>query len=325
MKIIADDNIPLVTHFFPENEHVIVYKSGREITRHDVLDANILLVRSVTKVDHSLLHNTAIQFVGSCTTGTDHLDTQWLHSQGIQWASAKGCNTSTVVEYVFSVISTLQMNNLLKHKSPRAAVIGVGAIGSLVARKLIDLGFEVILCDPVRALTEPEFFHTSLQEISHVDLITLHTPLTFSGKFPTFHMIDAEFLKKQKSGCILLNTSRGSVIDFSDLKRAGTHLHWCLDVWENEPHIDLDILSKSLIATPHIAGYSMQSKHRGIEMIYQHLVKIGMIADKRSFPEKYNFAKTPSDHFDPIKTTEKMKSSLLNRRITFDDLRKMST
>src|SRR4029078_10186423 len=116
---------------------------------------------------------------------------------------------------------------------------------------------------------ERNFISTPLDEISNVDFITLHTPLTRSGEHPTFHMIEKNFLKRQKPGWVLLNTGRGSVIDFSDLRQYGKHLHWCLDVWENEPNIDLDVLNKTYLGTPHIAGHTVQSKLRAIEMIYQ--------------------------------------------------------
>ncbi|HEX4044266.1 MAG TPA: 4-phosphoerythronate dehydrogenase [Gammaproteobacteria bacterium] len=269
MKIVADHHIPYVKEFFSAQGELSL-KPGRAITHADVKHADLLLVRSVTPVDEALLTNTTIKFVGSVTAGTDHLDTAWLDAAGIPWATAAGFNAPPVADYVVSTIAALQRKSLLLPGLTRkAAVIGVGQVGRLVAEKLITLGFSVLLCDPIRAEQEIDFVSTAIENISDVDLICLHVPLTKKQRYATYHLIDETFLRRQKLGCVLLNASRGAVIDTAALLQHGTHLHWCLDVFEHEPHINQTVLAQALITTPHIAGYAAQSKLRGTEHIYQ--------------------------------------------------------
>lgn len=277
MKIVADENIPLLEHYFPKPD-TLIKKPGRTITRQDLLDADLLLVRSVTHVNEALLQNTPIKFVGSATAGSDHLDIAWLKKNNIKWSIATASNAIAVSEYVVTVIAALQSLNFLREKKLRAGVIGVGHIGTQVVEKLQRLGFEVMQCDPIRAAREENFPSVKLKDFTELDFITLHTPLTEEGPHPTYHLIEKDFLLRQKPGCIVLNTGRGANINFSDLKRYGQHLRWCLDVFENEPMLDSEILAKTVIATPHIAGYSVQSKYRGMQMIYQAAVRMGVIS-----------------------------------------------
>jgi len=268
MKIIADANIPFIHEYFGAYGDLVLER-GRAITHSDVKDADILLVRSITRVDKELLADTSVKFVGSVTAGADHLDTQWLDSAGIAWSVATGFNAPPVADYVVSVIAAMQAKKMLPPDKINAAVIGVGNVGRLVVERLKLFNGEITLCDPVRAQKEKEFTFTPLDELSDLDLVTLHVPLHHSGEHPTAHFIDKKFLQRQKRGCVLLNASRGSVINSSDLMQYGSHLHWCLDVWEHEPKINKMILEQAVIATPHIAGYSVQSKIRGIDMIYR--------------------------------------------------------
>lgn len=327
MKIVADENIPCLEHYFGACE--LVLKPGRAITRDDLFDANMLIVRSITKVDALLLHDTPVKFVGSTTAGFDHLDTTWLDQAGIQWSVATGCNANAVAEYVVCAIAALQKQGLLTQKNLRAAVIGVGNVGKRVAEKFAVLGFEVLQYDPLRAENENEFKSVSFEEINHVDFISIHTPLTRHGKFPTFHLIDKTFLNRQKNQCVLLNAGRGEVVSFSDLKQYGKHLNWCFDVWENEPHIDHDVLQSSLIATPHIAGYSIEAKIRGIDMIYQAALERQLIApsvhpglehslQKIQMNDCHDWRDVMLKIYDPMHTTQQLK----NHPETFDLLRK---
>ncbi len=329
MKIVADENIPLVRHYF-NGLGKLVLKPGRAIARADLVDADILLVRSVTSVNQALLQNTPVKFVGSATTGFDHIDRAWLNEQGIAWSVARGCNKTAVVEYVISVIAALQKLQMLNKKNVRAGVIGVGQIGQAVADKLTILGFDVVLCDPLRR----DIVSTPIEEMAELDIVSLHTPLTTSGDFPTYHLIQADFLRRQKKNCVLLNSGRGANIAFDHLKVYGQELIWCLDVWEHEPSIDFDVLKQAVIATPHIAGYSLQSKYRGIEMIYHALVQQGVIVNQ--MPAKFIYpTKTISlneNHadwrdvvlhvFDPLVETKRMKKNLLQNPSIFDKLRK---
>lgn len=266
MKIVADQQIPYLHDYFASMGELIL-KPGRAISSADVEDADILLVRSVTRVDAALLQRSRVRFVGSVTAGADHLDREWLDRQQITYQTAAGFNAPAVARYVEGVL------NLLEHHKPgsrkSAAVIGVGHVGKRVAAILKTYGYDIILCDPLRAEAEAEFVSTPLAEIADVDLITLHVPLTFNSRYPTCHFIDAAFLQRQLPGCVLINAARGAVVDTEALLQAGKHLTWCFDVWENEPNIHLSVLEKAWIATPHIAGYSAESKRRGTELIYQ--------------------------------------------------------
>ena len=273
MKIIADKDIPYIENYFSRDFDLIL-KSGRHITKNDVKEADILLVRSVTTVNSNLLSGTRVKFVGTVTSGHDHLDTIWLDQAGIAYAAAKGFNAPAVADYVVSVIAALQKKGIQSNTKMKAAIIGVGDIGHLVERYLKKLNYETLLCDPLRAHHETDFVSHSLDDIEDVDLISLHVPLTRDKNHPTFHFIDKHFLRRQRKDCVLLNASRGAVIHTDDLLSHGQHLHWCFDVWEHEPYINKAILKHTLIATPHIAGYSRQSKLRGIDLIYQLMVKL---------------------------------------------------
>lgn len=332
MKIVADENIPRVGQYFAGLGELIL-KPGRMLTREDVFDADMLLIRSVTKIDKELLHDTSVKFVGSVSTGLDHINTEWLDQAGIAWSAAQGCNSVAVVEYVVCVIAALQKQNFLNYKSLRAGVVGVGNIGSKVVEVLKILGFDVIQCDPLRAENEKNFSSTALENFSDLDLITLHVPLIRKGKYPTHHMIDKKFLERQKKDCVLLNTSRGSVINSVDLKYYGQKLIWCLDVWENEPFIDLEVLAPAVIATPHIAGHSVQAKYRGVEMVYRTALQKNIIpvlaTTELNYPRKiFSFENKSIDWrdvvlniYDPAKTTAQMKITLVDDANAFDLLR----
>lgn len=331
MKIVADINIPFINEYFAECGDLIL-KSGRAISPDDVKDADILLVRSITPVNQTLLENSSVKFVGSITAGADHLDVEWLNKANIIWQIAAGFNAPPVADYVVSVIAALQQQGLLQQPNKKAAVIGVGNVGRLVVKHLQLLGFEILPVDPLRAEQEKDFISLPFADIQDVDLISLHVPLTKSGKYPTYQLIDKTFLQKQKKGCVLLNASRGAVIHAEDLKKFGTHCHWCFDVWPNEPHLDKEILAKALIATPHIAGYAVQSKIRGIEMIYRALCNTELIKAKSISPiimpqQKLTIAnqcwqEIVLNIFNPLVFTQQLREVLIDSIAQkFDDLR----
>jgi erythronate-4-phosphate dehydrogenase len=267
MKILADQAIPLLDYYFAEQGSIQTFSAG-ELQPESLKHADILLVRSTTRIDAKLLSNAnKLQFIGSCVTGVDHLDETYLRQQQIAYYAAQGCNAQSVVEYVLSVIAALQLDGKLP-KQGRAAVIGVGRVGQRVANLLRAIGYTVQTCDPLR-ITESGFTHTPLAEISDVDLICAHTPLTEQGELATHNMLARAFFQKQKPGCVLLNAGRGEVINEPDLLQYGSHLVCCLDVFANEPKLNKALVQMAYIATPHIAGHAAEAKIRGTDMVYQ--------------------------------------------------------
>jgi erythronate-4-phosphate dehydrogenase len=331
MKIVADQAIPYVKDFFA-NDGELFLKPGREISRADVEAADMLLVRAVTPITAQLLMNTKVRFVGSMTSGDDHIDQQWLTKAGIQYAIAYGFNTIPVADYIISTIASLQQQKILHTGKLKIAVIGVGRIGSLVAKRLKQLNFQVSLCDPIRASAESDFLAKKMTSLTDMDVITCHVPLTTTGEFPTYRMIDENFLSRQKPGCVLINSSRGAIIDSSALLRHGKHLIWCFDVWEHEPFINESILAQAFIATPHIAGYSAASRIRGIQQIYQAACKSTIIkpkqAPKLSIPTQLialdkhllSWQHVVLSIFDPLLITTKWRAQA-NAALHFDELR----
>ena len=270
MKIVADENIPLIEAFFSRLGEV-VRLPGRSMTAADVQDADALIVRSVTKVNSSLLAGSKIGFVGTCTIGVDHLDQNYLDSKGIRWSSAPGCNANSVVEFVYAALCHLNINWL----PVKFGIIGCGNVGGLLYKRLKAQGVDVCCYDPNLSLAQnPDL--TSLEEVLACDVISMHTPLVTTGPHPSFHLIGRSELLQLKSGAVLINCGRGPVIDnqaLLDVLQQRNDLHVVLDVWEPEPDISLELLDKVLLGSPHIAGYSYDGKLNGTEMIYQALCR----------------------------------------------------
>lgn len=276
MLIVADENIPLVDSFFGDFGE-IRRVSGRLMSPKDVADADILLVRSVTVVDEALLKGSRVRFVGTATIGTDHIDQQWLADNDIAFCAAPGCNANSVVEYVLSVLALYAERRGLGDWSELSiGIVGVGNVGGRLATKLGRLGFAVKLCDPPRAETDPDGDYVDLEEALACDVVTLHTPLNKAGTDATHHLLDAARLKNLTGSQLLINTSRGEVIDnpalLARLDQADAPTV-VLDVWEKEPAIMPELAAKVWLATPHIAGYSLEGKLQGTEMIYQSVCR----------------------------------------------------
>lgn len=270
MKILADENIPLVHEFFQSIGEVVT-RPGRTMLNNDALTASALLVRSVTNVNQTLLQSSKVSFVGTCTIGVDHLDQQWLQNNDIEFSSAPGCNANSVVEYVYAALCHLDVNWLDK----KFGIIGCGNVGGLLYKRLKLQGVDCYCYDPLRT-PEGNTDLTSLEEVLSCDIISMHTPLTKTGEHPSFHLINLPELQQLKSGAVLLNCGRGPVINNADLLQFLTErndVRVVLDVWEPEPDISLDLLDKVVLGSPHIAGYSYDGKLKGTEMIYQALCK----------------------------------------------------
>lgn len=270
MKIVADENIPYVHEFF-ERFGEVVTVPGRGLTREQLEDAEVLLVRSVTRVDERLLAGTKVRFVGTCTIGTDHLDTDYLHRNHITFASAPGCNAGGVLQYVMAALTELASH----WRQKRVGVIGRGNVGGRLCRALEALQVNYLAYDPF--LSPKDYPRMcAVEQALDCDIICVHTPYTTAGPHPTHHLIGAKQLRHMRPGAILLNAGRGGAIDSRALLahlQADADLRVVLDVWENEPEIDLALLELVALGSPHIAGYSYEGKLNGSAMIHAALAQ----------------------------------------------------
>ncbi len=273
MRIVADENIPLLDEFFAGFGE-IRRLPGRGIDAAAVADADLLLVRSVTQVDRTLLDGSPVKFVGTCTIGTDHLDLDYFQQAGITWASAPGCNARGVVDYVLGSLLVLAEQQGVDLATRTYGVVGAGQVGSRLLKVLRDLGRRVLVCDPPRQAAEGGDFVSLQQVLNECDVISLHTPLERLGVHATHHLFDSARLAALKPGSWLINASRGAVVDnqaLRELLAQRSDLQVVLDVWEGEPQADVELAALCRIATPHIAGYSLDGKLRGTAQIYQAL------------------------------------------------------
>lgn len=282
MKFVIDDKIPFIRGVFePYGE--VVYKGGAAICHEDVADADALIVRTRTRCDAALLEESPVRCIATATIGFDHIDVPWCESKGIKWSNVPGCNSSSVAQYIASVLVTLARRKGLDLSTMTLGVVGVGHVGSKVAKVGEALGMKVLLCDPPRQRHERGVDFVDIDSItSQSDIITLHVPLTKEGKDATYHLFDSERIRAMKPGSILINSSRGQVVDNVALENALASLSAneatgisgaVLDVWEGEPQIRPGLLELVDIATPHIAGYSADGKANGTAGAVQFVAK----------------------------------------------------
>lgn len=271
MKIVADENIPSVTEAFGSLGEVVLVH-GRSLRPEQVMDADVLLVRSVTRVDERLLAGSRVRFVGSATIGFDHVDREYLAARGIGFATAPGSNATSAAEYVVSVLMVLSGQLGFRLAGRTVGIVGCGNVGSRVRARLDALGMTCHVNDPPLHESGAAGEFVALQEALACDIVTVHVPLEQGGYHPTYHLIDAEALAHLRPGAIFINTARGPVADNAallDTLRRRDDITVVLDVWEGEPAIGLALLECVALGTPHIAGYSLDGKLRGTEMIYR--------------------------------------------------------
>lgn len=272
LKIVVDENIAFADKAFNQIGDVTLI-SGREITNSVLKNADVLIIRSITKIDEQLLKNTPIKFVGTATIGTDHIDLDYLKKNNIAFADAKGCNAYSVAEYTVAALLNLSLRLKFKLDEKSIGIVGVGNVGSKVADFTRALGMKVLLNDPPLQRDGDSREFVDLDEILKCDIITIHTPLNLKGVDKTYHLFDEEKLNKIRNYSILINTSRGRVINNSALLESieDKSFNAVLDVWEDEPEININLLNKVKIATPHVAGYSYEGKVNGTKLIYNAL------------------------------------------------------
>lgn len=264
---VADENIPHVRQAFASIGDVCIL-NAESITDKVCANADILLVRSVTRVDQSLLSQSRVRFVGSATAGTDHIDQAYLRKRGIQFTHAAGSNADSVVEYVLSALIRLSALRMRPLAGLTLGIVGCGNIGGRLAVRASAFGLHILKNDPPLANAGHSGFVDLETILAESDIITLHVP----GSSDTYHLIEKSALQSMNPGVWLLNTSRGTVIDSTalsevlDTDRIGATV---LDVWENEPTPDLELLQKVTLGTPHIAGHSMDGKLQGTVMLYR--------------------------------------------------------
>ena len=274
MKIVADDKIPFLKGAL-EPYADVVYISGSKISRIDLKDADALLIRTRTKCNESLLKGSTVKFIGTATIGYDHIDTVYCDKNGIKWTNAPGCNSSSVQQYITAVLLKIANDREISLKGRILGIVGAGSVGSKVEKTANAFGMKTLINDPPRERKEGPgrfvSFHTVLRES---DIITLHVPLNRTEADRTFHMFSGEIFSKLGKKVWFINSSRGEVVETASLKNAvrlGLIEGAVIDVWENEPDIDTELLSLASVSTPHIAGYSTDGKANGTSMIVNSL------------------------------------------------------
>lgn len=270
LHIVADQEIAHVNHYFSEIGHLTLLPAAK-LNNHALKYADVLLVRSVTSVNENLLADTNIHWVGTMTSGMDHINPGDMKRLGIPYANAPGCNASAVAEYVLGCIASCMQQNIPRKKILCAGIIGHGHAGQHVERMYKALGWQVLCYDPPKALRDPSFKSATLQDLMACDVISVHASLHDDPPFPSRHLIDKNLLQLLKSGCIFINASRGDVCREQDLYEHGQHLTLCLDVWQHEPNINPTTIAVSTIASPHIAGHSDLAKLNATQHIYRKL------------------------------------------------------
>lgn len=269
MKIVADDKIPFLKGVL-EPFADVVYMPGKAIGNQALHDADALLVRTRTRCNSTTLDNTRVKFIGTATIGYDHIDTRWCESHGIHWTNAPGCNSSSVMQYLLSALFTISAHDGSELKGKTLGIVGVGNVGSKVEKAARLLGMNVLLNDPPRERKEGPGSFTKLETlVGSSDIITVHVPLNNEGRDATYRFFGKQLFGIMKAGAWFINSSRGEVADQDVLKEtlsSGKIRGAVLDVWENEPGIDIGLMKMCLLSTPHIAGYSTDGKANGTAM-----------------------------------------------------------
>ncbi len=269
MKIIIDDKIPYIRGAF-EDVAEVIYLPGSKTTAEIAKNADAIVTRTRTICNEKLLAGSSVKFIATATIGYDHIDTDYCDAAGIKWTNAPGCNSKSVEQYIASALMVLAETKKLKLKDLCIGIVGVGNVGSKVAKICEIFGMKVLLNDPPRERAEGSDKFVSLETIKNeADIISLHVPLNIKGEDATFHMGNESFFSALKKRPVLINSCRGEVIKTDAVKKALKTKQlssFVCDCWENEPDLDLELLEMTDIATPHIAGYSKDGKAKGTLM-----------------------------------------------------------
>lgn len=298
MKVIVDNKIPFIKEAIEQIADEVIYAPGKDFSPELVKDADALIIRTRTRCNRELLQGSKVRFIATATIGYDHIDTDYCRQAGIAWANAPGCNSASVEQYLQSSLLLLQLLKGKKLSDMTIGIVGVGNVGGKVTRLSRELGMRVLLNDLPREEKEGNTSFAPLQTLAQeCDIITFHVPLYKEGRFKTFHLADDAFFSSLKRSPVIINTSRGEVIETDALLKAleaGRVSNPIIDVWENEPDINLILLDKVFIGTPHIAGYSADGKANATRMSLHSLC--------RHFGIEADFDITPPEPENPVIT-----------------------
>lgn len=268
IKILADATLPHLSRCFPKPFAITPYNTPLELQTM-LPDHDVLLCRSTLRVNAALLTHSAIQCVATASSGTDHIDQEVLTSKNIHLFDAKGSNAQAVADYVTATLAWLELNQKITGK--RVGLIGAGAVGTQVLQRLMSAGYEVSIYDPYKTSTLALPHAHSLMALSQCDVLCIHPNLHHQTPYPSFNLINADFLSTLKPGVTIINASRGGIVNESDLLNAEHPIHYCTDVFIGEPNINPDIVDFAVLCTPHIAGHSIEAKRDAIIQLSQQL------------------------------------------------------
>lgn len=330
MKVIVDNKIPFIKEAIEKIADEVVYTPGKDFTPSLVKDADALIIRTRTRCNRGLLEGSKVKFIATATIGFDHIDTEYCREAGITWTNAPGCNSASVAQYLHSSLILLQESKGINLSEATIGIIGVGNVGSKVAKVAQELGMRVLLNDLPREDKEGKQNFSSLQTLAkECNVLTFHVPLYKEGKYRTHHLADTAFFQSLKQKPVIINTSRGEVIETDALLNAlETELisDAIIDVWENEPAINLTLLKKVFLGTPHIAGYSADGKANATRMSLDALCRYFNIqADYQIIPpapsQPQITAKTLSDAYLQIYDPRQDSNALKTHPELFEKLR----
>lgn len=322
MKIVVDDKIPYILEKLELLADEVVALRGSEISADDVKEADALVVRTRTRCDETLLKGSRVQFVATATIGFDHIDTAYLERAGIRWTNCPGCNAASVAQYLECSLLLLERQKGLSLQHSTIGIVGCGHVGSKVKAVAERLGMRVLVCDPPLEQQEAKRqkpmanSYVSLDVIEREsDVITFHVPLTRDGEYATIHMADEAFFHRLSRVPYIINTSRGEVVDNDALLAAlneGRVRDAVIDVWEHEPQLNLQLLKRVFIGTPHIAGYSADGKVNADNMVVDALCShFGLqhpgLIKAPSLPTDFLYTGDPLQLYNPLKDTEMLK------------------
>lgn len=321
MKVIIDNKIPFIQEAIHQIADEVIYAPGRDFTPALVKDADALIIRTRTRCNRALLQGSSVRFIATATIGFDHIDTEYCREAGIAWSNAPGCNSASVAQYLMSSLLLLQLIRGKQLQGLTLGIIGVGNVGTKIIQVAQELGMRVLLNDLPRQDKEGNANFNSLQTLAEeCDILTFHVPLYKEGKYKTLHLADDAFFRSLKRRPVIINTSRGEVIETNALLNALENnliSDAIIDVWENEPDINLTLLNKAFLGTPHIAGYSADGKANATRMSLDALCRFFHLkADYRiTPPEPENpviTAATPAEAYlqmyDPRRDSEALKA-----------------